>query len=77
MRRLTLPLLVPLIALAACGRADSDPAAGGLTVGERESLERAAERLDERPASPGEDGARALEADVERRLGDDLSKNQP
>lgn len=80
MRRLNLPTLyclVPMIALAACGRADSDPAAGGLTVGERESLEQAADRLDSRPAGPGEESAKALEADVRQRLDADLAKNQP
>ncbi len=63
--------LIPIIAallLAACDRADSDPAAGGLTVGETETLEAAAERLDARAESPGKTDSHQLEGEVRARL---------
>ena len=60
--------LILALMLCACGRADSDPASGGLTVGEAETLERAAERLDERTPSPAAAESQALENDVRARL---------
>lgn len=56
------------LALSACGRADSDPASGGLTVGESERLEAAAERLDQREPSPARSDSVALEAEIRSRL---------
>lgn len=56
------------LALAACGRTDSDPASGGLTVGESERLDAAAERLDQREPSPARNDSAALEDDVRDRL---------
>lgn len=67
LRRLLLSCALPLC-LAACGRADEDPASGGLTVGESERLEAAAERLDQREASPARDDSVAFERDVRNRL---------
>lgn len=61
-----------LLLVTACGRADGDAAAGGLTVGESETLERAAERLEARPESPGATESRALEDDVRARLDAEL-----
>jgi hypothetical protein len=57
-----------LLGLTACGRADADPASGGLTVGESERLEAAAERLDQRDPSPARDDSVAFERDVRNRL---------
>ncbi|MBT0667797.1 hypothetical protein HT136_05390 [Novosphingobium profundi] len=37
-----------LLALAACGQAESDPGPGGVTVGEAQALDAAAQMLDER-----------------------------
>ncbi|MEQ1725477.1 MAG: hypothetical protein ABL882_06085 [Sphingopyxis sp.] len=70
MTRRTMPFTIAsaLLIVSACGRADSDPASGGLTVGEAESLDRAATRLDERAPSPGGADAEALESDVRARL---------
>ncbi len=65
---------LPALALftAACGDGDDGGAgAGGLTQGESQQLEKAAERIDARPASPGADGAEAIEADVRARLAND------
>ena len=41
-------LLACLAALSACGKADSDPGPGGVTVGEARALDEAAAMLDER-----------------------------
>ncbi|MEK6542523.1 MAG: hypothetical protein AABZ45_10445 [Pseudomonadota bacterium] len=60
--------LILALLLCACSRADSDAASGGLTVGEAETLERAAERLDERTPSPAAAESQALENDVRTRL---------
>lgn len=57
-----------LFGLTACGRADDDPASGGLTVGESDRLEAAAERLDQREPSPARDDSVALEREVRNRL---------
>lgn len=54
--------------LSACGRDDSDPASGGLTVGESDRLEAAAERLDQRTPSPARDDSVALEGQIRDRL---------
>ncbi len=41
-----------LTGLVACGPAQNDPGPGGVTVGEAEALDEAAEMLDERNAPP-------------------------
>lgn len=41
-------LLAVLLALPSCGSNDNDPGPGGVTVGEAEALNQAAEMLDER-----------------------------
>lgn len=66
--RIALHALILTLLLCACSRADSDPASGGLTVGETETLERAASRLDERTPSPAAEESQALENDVRARL---------
>ena len=71
------PILAALVItqmLGACGRADSDPASGGMTVGETEALERAADRLDARAQSPAAAESQALENDVRARLDDEMRK---
>jgi len=45
-------LIVGLSALSACGPAPNDPGPGGVTVGEAQALDEAAEMLDERNAPP-------------------------
>ncbi len=57
-----------MVALSACGRADSDPAAGGMTIGEAERLEAAAERLDARPQSPINGDSQAFERETSERV---------
>ena len=42
------PLLIALLALAACGKSDTDPGPGGVTMGEARALDEAAAILDER-----------------------------
>ena len=63
MKRFT-PLILPLLALAACGPSDTDPGPGGVTVGEARALDEAAEMLEQRRLPPealetGEDVAPA------------------
>lgn len=41
------PILLATALLAACGPSDTDPGAGGVTVGEARTLDEAAEMLDE------------------------------
>lgn len=41
-------LLAGLLALGACGKSDTDPGPGGVTVGEARALDEAAAMLDER-----------------------------
>lgn len=41
-------LLLAVLALSACGSADTDPGPGGVTVGEARALDEAAAMLDER-----------------------------
>ena len=48
-------ILACLLALPSCGSNDNDPGPGGVTVGEAEALNQAAEMLDERLA--GNDGS--------------------
>ena len=43
-------ILTCLLALPSCGSNDNDPGPGGVTVGEAEALNRAAEMVDERLA---------------------------
>lgn len=50
MKKLSTVLI--LTGLAACGPAQNDPGPGGVTVGEAEALDEAAEMLDERNAPP-------------------------
>ncbi|MEP2101121.1 MAG: hypothetical protein ABJP02_08185 [Parasphingorhabdus sp.] len=45
---------IALLSLVACGPAQNDPGPGGVTVGEAQALDEAAEMLDERNASPEE-----------------------
>ena len=53
-----LPLALPVLALpilallGACGPSDSDPGAGGVTVGEARALDEAAEMLEQRRLPP-------------------------
>jgi hypothetical protein len=61
---LSVPLIISLILLAGCGDAANAPSAGGMTVGENERLEAAAERLDARAPSPAQPNAAQLEAEV-------------
>lgn len=63
--------IMALHLLTACSMAEDDHAQGGLTVGENERLERAAERIDERAPSPAEASATQLESDVRQRLADE------
>ena len=63
-----LAALLPLMMIAACDAGSDGAATGGLTAGEAEQLEKAADRLDARAPSPAEDQAAALEADVRARL---------
>lgn len=44
-------LALPLL-LAACGPSDSDPAPGGVTVGEAKALDEAAEMIEQRRLPP-------------------------
>ena len=65
--RCAIALAAPLL-LIACTRQDDAPAAGGLTVGESATLDKAADRLDQRPPPPGKADADALEAQIRDRL---------
>jgi hypothetical protein len=47
MRRPFAPLALALLALAACGPGQNDPAPGGVTVGEAKALDDAAAMLDQ------------------------------
>jgi hypothetical protein len=62
-RLFALPAIAAMM-LTACGSPDDSPGAGGMTEGENERLEEAADRLDARAPSPGQDPAAALEAEV-------------
>ena len=50
-------ILACLLALPACGSNDNDPGPGGVTVGEAEALNQAAEMLDERLAGNAADAS--------------------
>ena len=63
-----LAALLPLMMIAACDAGADGTATGGLTAGEAEQLEKAADRLDGRVPSPAADRAAALEVDVRARL---------
>lgn len=39
-------LVISLVSLAACGKADNDPGPGGVTVGEARALDEAAEMIE-------------------------------
>lgn len=45
-------LFATVLALSGCGKSDSDPGPGGVTVGEARALDQAAEMLDERRPPP-------------------------
>ncbi|MBC2670264.1 hypothetical protein ACFOON_04085 [Novosphingobium piscinae] len=46
--------LAPLLALAACEKADNEPGPGGVTMGEARALDRAAAMIeDQAPPGPG------------------------
>lgn len=53
-------ILAVLLALPSCGSNDNDPGPGGVTMGEAEALNQAAEMLDERvkpfPENNAEEG---------------------
>ncbi|MBK5263697.1 MAG: hypothetical protein JJE34_00475 [Alphaproteobacteria bacterium] len=49
-------ILACLLALPSCGSNDNDPGPGGVTMGEAQALNEAAEMLDERMAGNGGDG---------------------
>lgn len=66
--RCTLLLCGAALSLTACGRADDDPASGGLTVGESDRLDAAAQRLDSRDPAPGQADSAALEKEIGQRL---------
>jgi hypothetical protein len=57
-------MIAALLMLSACGDPATTPSTGGMTVGENERLEAAAERLDARAPSPAQPAAAQLEADV-------------
>ena len=63
-----LALLPALLLTSACGSDADAPGAGGMTLGENERLEAAAERLDARAQSPAQPAAAALEAEVAGKL---------
>lgn len=54
--RKTLILTAAILSLASCGRPDTDDGPGGVTVGEAEALDEAAEMLDSRqdPVPPAQ-----------------------
>ncbi len=61
------------LALASCSDGSGDgAAAGGLTEGEMQQLERAAERIDAQAPSPAKAESEALEADVRAKLSEEL-----
>lgn len=52
--QLRLVALAPLLALAACEKADNEPGPGGVTMGEARALDRAAAMIeDQAPPGPG------------------------
>lgn len=62
-------LMILALAIAGCDSASGDgEAPAGLTEGERDRLEAAAERLDNRPPGPGAGDAAALETETGDRL---------
>lgn len=67
-------LIATALLVAGCDAATSDDAPQGLTEGERDRLEAAAERLDSRPAGPGADGAATLEAETRERLANERAQ---
>ena len=62
------PLLLPMLLVTACDAGSDNTQTGGLTAGEAERLEKAAERIDARGPSPAAADAAALEADVRAKL---------
>ena len=61
MRHAALLALPLVLALAACGKKDTDPGPGGVTVAEAKALDEAAEMIDSRRPPPEalQDGASA------------------
>jgi hypothetical protein len=66
----SIPIIVLLgVTLAACSNGDGGDVGGnGLTEGEAQQLERAAERIDNRPDSVAKAQSEALESDIRARL---------
>ena len=72
----TLPVLLALSLLAACGQGDNAPGPGGVTVGEARALDEAAEMIEQRrlpeaaltpsPVKPAPPNAPASEAAAPR-----------
>ncbi len=60
-----------LILSAGCSQAASDPGAGGLTVGETETLREAARRLDARAETPGAADSEQLDREMADRIAAD------
>ena len=64
LQQLTWLAAIPLLLLSACGADADSPGTGGMTKGENARLEAAAERLDQRPASPAAQRSAEVEAQV-------------
>lgn len=47
-----------LLLLAGCGPAPSDPGPGGVTAGDAEALDKAAQKLDERDKADADNGVK-------------------
>lgn len=56
------PLLILLLALAACQKADNEPGPGGVSVGEARALDRAAAMIEGQPPPAGDPGPAATDA---------------
>lgn len=63
-----------LLILAGCDR-NADEAAGGLSVGENQALDDAAERLEQRSPSPSAQSSEALEQDVRARVAEERANS--
>jgi hypothetical protein len=70
-------LIAASMMVAACDGATGERAPQGLSEGERDRLEAAAERLDARPAGPGAADAAALEADTRNRIATEQAAQAP
>jgi hypothetical protein len=65
---ISLITVVLAASLISCGRAENDPASGGMTVGEAQRLEAAADRLDARQPSPVSGDSQAFERETAERV---------